>query len=239
MNKLPFDIDNYHKVFNKYPKCLMESEGRVYGWWFVGNYFKRKKGYLGEYPPSYLKRVRALLPECKDILHLFGGTVTPEEGEITVDINPELKPSVCCDAETIGSVFKRNSFGAIFCDPPYNPMYADRYGYKHPNKKMVFRECRKIIRENGIMVWLDIIIPIFRGFEWNLIGTIGLFNSTNHMVRCVSIFQATSDEDYEKGLIEEETKRKLKEEQREKSRESNTRIDDSYGRRSGKVGKRD
>lgn len=206
---MAFDIDNYHRVFKKYPKCLMESDGRIYGWWYEGNQFKRTEGYHGQYPPSYIKRVKALFPNHKKILHLFGGVITPNENEPTFDINPELNPSVCGKAEELGNHFERDSFDAIYADTPYDIKNAKIYGYPLPNKRLVFRECRKVIKEGGVLIWLDTMIPIFRKIEWNLLGTIGLFNSTNHVIRVVAIFQATTDKEYEEGLLQLQNEKKL------------------------------
>ena len=187
-----FDINNYHKIFKKYPKCLMESEGRVYGSFWIGNYYKRTAGYHGEYPPSYLKRMYALFPDRFPVLHIFGGTVPKSETEFTVDINPELNPSVCCSAEQVGNVFKDKTFPIIYADPPYTKQDANKYGYKMPNNRLVLRSLRKIVKDDGILVWLDTKVPIFRKIDWSLIGMISLFTGTNRVIRAISIFQASN-----------------------------------------------
>jgi hypothetical protein len=186
---LPFDIDNYHRVFKKYPKCLMESDGKVYGWWYFGNLYKRVKGYHGEYPPSYLRRMRALFPEQSPVLHVFGGTVPPAEGEIKIDINPKLRPDVCCNVQALP--FKVGTFGIVYADPPYTKEDARKYGYKLPNMRLVLRSIRRVTKPGGILVWMDTKVPIFRKLDWELLGTIGLFTGTNRVVRVCSIFQAT------------------------------------------------
>ena len=204
--ELPFDIDNYHNVFNKYPKCLMKSEGRVYGQIFIGNYYKREHPYYGSYPPSYLKRMRALFGNRKPALHLFGGMVDAEEGEDTVDINPDLNPTYCCEATTIDQHLPNRFYEIAYVDPPYSKQDSLKYGFAYPNKKMVLRSCRKVIKENGICIWLDVAVPIFRKIEWNLIGMIGVFTGTNRVLRSAIIFQATTDVVYEKGLADLEIK---------------------------------
>lgn len=205
-----FDIDNYHKTFKQYPKCLMESAGRVYGWIFIGNYYKRENPYYGAYPPSYLKRMRALFPGRKPALHLFGGMVTPEEDEYTVDVNPEMNPSVCCDAVSIGSHFPRNKFNIVYADPPYSKADAEKYGFKYPNKKMVIRACREVSTEDAILIWLDTSVPIFRKAEWNLIGMVGIFTGTNRVLRAATMFKASKDTAYDEFLESEEKKNREK-----------------------------
>jgi hypothetical protein len=208
--EVPFDIDNYHRIFKDYPKCLMESAGRVYGQYFIGNYYKRKNGYYGEYPPGYLKRIRALFPNRKPALHLFGGTVEPEEDEFTVDINPERNPSVCCEATEIHKYFDKDTFEIIYADPPYSKVDAEKYGYAYPNKKMVLRACRKIAKQGSVLVWLDTSVPIFRKGEWNLLGMIGVFTGTNRVLRSATLFEASKDKTYQEFLEAEDQKSKLK-----------------------------
>lgn len=186
-----FDIDNYHKVFKKYPKCLMESDGRVYGFFFIGNYYKRKTEFYGAYPPSYLNRIRALFPNHSSgpALHVFGGSVEPEDGEIKIDINPSLKPTVCCNVQQLP--FRDQTYKIIYSDPPYGSSEAKKYGFKLPNIRLVLRELRRVTQQGGILVWLDVRMPIFRKEDWSLIGTVGLFTGTNRAVRLISLFQAS------------------------------------------------
>lgn len=185
---LPFDIDNYHKVFKKYPKCLMESSGRLYGWWYIGSYYKNPHSYYGEYPPSYMTRIRALFPNRKPALHIFGGMVDLSDAEFKVDINPKLKPSVCGNVQSLP--FRNETFSLVCADPPYNAIEAQKYGYKLPNIRLVLREARRVTKTGGVLTWLDTKIPIYRKADWNLIGTIGLFTGTNRVVRVVSLFEA-------------------------------------------------
>jgi hypothetical protein len=194
--EVPFDIDHYHQVFKKYPKCLMESAGRVYGIWIIGNLYKRKEGYHGEYPPSYLKRVHALFPKNNKVLHLFSGTIKDREEATTVDINPDLNPTIVDNVLNVSQHLPRNSKNLIIADPPYSKKDATRYGVSLVNKKMVFREARKVAEEGAVLVWLDTQIPIFRKIEWNLLGIIGVSCGTNRVARFASIFQTSTDEHY-------------------------------------------
>lgn len=42
------------------------------------------------------------------------------------------------------------------------------------------------------MVWLDQVIPMFANREWKLVGSIGVFISTNHRTRGVFILEKTN-----------------------------------------------
>jgi hypothetical protein len=198
--EVPFDTDHYHWVFKKYPKCLLESAGRVYGIWIIGNLYKRKEGYHGEYPPSYLERVHALFPRNKKVLHLFSGTIQDREDATTVDLNAGLKPTIVDNVLNISNHLSRGSKNLVIADPPYSKKDATRYGVPLVNKKMVFREARKVVEEGAVMVWLDTQIPIFRKIEWNLLGIIGVSCGTNRVARFASIFQTSTDIHYDANV---------------------------------------
>ena len=118
-NEIAFDIENYHKVFKKYPKSLMMSGERVYGIWLIGNYYKRKEGYHGEYPPSFLERIYALFPRRNKILHMFSGTIKDSRDVTTVDLNPDLNPTVVCDVTKMSECLPLKTFELVIADPPY------------------------------------------------------------------------------------------------------------------------
>jgi hypothetical protein len=188
------DIDNYHRVFSKYPKCLMESDGRVYGVWMIGNDYKAKAGYYGEYPPSFLERIMALCGYSRT-LHLFSGSIQSRPGDMTVDINPALNPDLVCSATDV-SQYTNDVFPLIMADPPYSAEHAAKYGTKPINKPKVMREMRKMISDNGILAWLDTSNPIYRGPnykkgnpEWSLIGFIAVYLGTNKVYRAVTFFE--------------------------------------------------
>lgn len=80
-------IENYVRETG-FPKSLFISEdGRVVGTWITGNDYRIKSAYYGGYPAGYLRRIRALFPDKRRVLHLFSGKV--ELGALpgdTVDI---------------------------------------------------------------------------------------------------------------------------------------------------------
>ena len=95
-------IENYGRVTG-FPRSLFIAEdGRVVGTWIMGNDYRVKSGYYGGYPAGYLRRVRALFPDKKRVLHLFSGKVdlTALPGD-TVDINADLGPTYVDDAQKL------------------------------------------------------------------------------------------------------------------------------------------
>ena len=175
--------DAYSKEFPKYPP-LSSTDRWLYGIWVIGNTYKRLHGYYGEYPPSYLRRVKSLFPDCDNILQLFGDVV---HEDITLDINPELSPTVVGTAHSMP--FADNKFDLIIADPPYSKEHAAKYNYPMINRRKTFKECYRVLKPGGFLVWLDWLLPMYRKDEWLMVGTIGIVAGTNRKIRGTTIYQ--------------------------------------------------
>lgn len=187
---------NYAKEFPDWPEPIIGRDERIQGIWILGNNYRSKNNYYGEYPPNYLKRVFALFPDiqAKDILHLFSGSLGEEVPGLKFDYRLEIelnggKIDVRGDAHQLSNYFKSRSFKLIIADPPYSKEDALNYGSPMINRNKVVQECIKILEPNGFLVWLDQVLPMFRKNEVSLKGLIGVVRSTNHRFRCVVIFQ--------------------------------------------------
>ena len=178
-----FDIENHLEAF---PNVAHENKkGRHYFWWFIGNTYKRKVGYYGEFPPSLLERIRSLFPEANPILHLFSGTIESAPGEWTIDINEELNPDICCRAEEVSDYFNEDFFELVIADPPYSKRHAEEYSCKMPNTAQVMRELHKIVVPGGIVAWVTTHPPLYRKEQWKLAGIAVLHSGTNRVLRGV------------------------------------------------------
>lgn len=188
--KLEDRAKNYSKVFKKYPPIVVYGRW-LYGIWMIGSNYRSKKRYYGEFPPTFLRRVHALFPDAKKVLHLFSGVV--EKGlwpnETTFDINQDLKPDVVGDAHELSRYFTLGSFDLIIADPPYSQEDALHYGTPMINRNKVVKECYKVLQPGGFLCWLDQVLPMYRKREFRLVGTIGVIRSTNHRFRVLCIFQ--------------------------------------------------
>jgi hypothetical protein len=81
------------------------EDGWAHGMWFLGNSWAVKSGYYGGYPQGYLKRLRALFPDKRRVLHLFSGRVnTAEFPGDTCDVNASLEPTFIADAHDLTGV---------------------------------------------------------------------------------------------------------------------------------------
>ncbi len=201
---------------SQYPESLfVGGDGRIYGIWIEGNCYKRRKGFYGEYPPSYLKRIYALFAPVMRlatsytrILHLFSGSVREPLG-ITVDINPALEPDILCSAENIWPALAdtRYSYPLILADPPYSKEDAVKYGTAFPLARKVMHSlamCERTIEPRAFLVWLDIKRPMYRKDEWELVGIIGYDVGTNRRFREISIFRRREQAERESYHLLEE-----------------------------------
>jgi hypothetical protein len=107
---------------------LGHENGWTYGTWFIGNTYQKKTDYYGGFQGNLLKRIAALFPDRKRVLHLFAGKVDLEAfpGD-TLDSNPALRTTYCCNAETCDGV-PLNDYDFVLADPPYSESDAQRYG---------------------------------------------------------------------------------------------------------------
>ncbi len=145
-------------------------------------------------PLGYLDRIMALFSSPGRILHLFSGGLkrmdfSPDLDITLVDIWPHTVDTLVMDATNLSFHFPGGYFDLILADPPYTRKDAERYGTPMPNKAKVVRECAKVIKVGGYLVWLDVFWPIYRKAEWRLEGTICLLRSTNRRVRGIFIFR--------------------------------------------------
>lgn len=158
----------------------------------IGNDYRNKTTYYGAYPAKYLDRVMSMFPDTKDILHLFSGSLAYTKGT-NFDTNPELNTDVVGDANQLADFFPPDTFDLIIADPPYTAEDALHYGTPMVNRNKVLKECVKVLRLDGHVVWLDQVLPMYSKLELILVGTIGLIRSTNHRFRVVSIFQKVGE----------------------------------------------
>jgi hypothetical protein len=179
--------ENYSKAFPKYPPLHFDK--RIGGIWMIGNEYSNLTKYYGAYPRSYLKRVMSLFPDCEKVLHLFSGSLDKNTSGIRFDINSDTHPDVVGDAHKLSIYFQENYFDLILADPPYSEEDANHYGMPMINRNMVLKECIKVTKTKGFIVWLDQVFPMFNKDLVDLVGMIGIVRSTNHHFRIATIFQ--------------------------------------------------
>jgi len=165
------------------------SDGRLQGIWLLGNDYRNKTVYWGGHPPNYLLRANALFPDAERVLHLFSGSLPADPGYTRFDLRDDVEADVVGDATKLSTYFPDRKFDLIHADPPYTDEDAAHYGTPPLSRNTVVREVYKVLEPGGYLVWLDMVLPMYRKAELELAGIIGLVRSTNHRFRCVVIFK--------------------------------------------------
>ena len=181
-------ISNYARETG-FPKCLFVGpDGRVVGTWIMGNDYRVKSTYYGGYPAGYLRRIKALFPDKRRVLHLFSGQVDlgTFPGD-TVDINPKLKPTYVDDAQTLSRV-PLETYDLVLADPPYSVEDADHYQTTMVKRNVVMRALQRLPIDAHV-VWLDQVLPMYRKDAFEQEAAIGMWKSTNHRFRGITIFR--------------------------------------------------
>ncbi len=172
-----------------YPNPDGSSRSWIVGTWVMGQNYTVKSQYYGGYPAGYLKRIKALFPDKKAILHLFSGKVdTVTLPGKTVDINAANCPDYVDDAQTLGNV-PLEEFNLVVADPPYSVEDAERYQTTMVKRNRVMQALGERCNPGTYVVWLDQVLPMYRKNQWEIDGVIGMLKSTNHRFRVVTIFR--------------------------------------------------
>ena len=182
-------IDSY-ACLTKFPGSLFIAEdGRVVGTWIMGNDYRVKSGYYGGYPAGYLRRIAALFPDRRHVLHVFSGQVdlSAMPGD-TVDSNAAMRPTWVADAHNLSAV-PLERYDLVLADPPYSVEDAERYQTTMVQRNVVMRSLAAGMAEGARVVWLDQVLPMYRKTEWTIEAVIGMVKSTNHRFRVTTIFR--------------------------------------------------
>lgn len=173
-----------------FPNCLFIGEdGRLVGTWVMGNNYRVKSSYYGGYPPTYLRRIKALFPDKLHALHLFSGKVDLAEFPgVTVDSNASTEPDIIDDAHRLEKV-PIEDFDLVMADPPYSVEDCDHYQCTMVKRNIVMRALGSRLKAGAHVVWLDQVLPMYRKADFEVEGYVGMVKSTNHRFRVVTIFR--------------------------------------------------
>ncbi len=181
--------NNYHKETG-YPESLfLGGDGRMVGTFIMGQNYRVKSQYYGGYPSGYLKRMKSLFPDKKNVLHLFSGKVDTQmfPGK-TVDINKDTNPDYIDNAQTLEKV-PLEEFDLVMADPPYSVEDCDHYQCTMVKRNVVMRKLGERLTSGAHVVWLDQVLPMFAKKYFTIEAVIGMVKSTNHRFRVITIFR--------------------------------------------------
>lgn len=183
-------LEHYYKELDFPSSLFVGGDERIYGTWVMGNNYSVKSEYYGGYPYGYLKRIKALFPDKKDILHLFSGRVAKDVFDgLTIDINPDNKPDIIGDAHKLSEVVPHGKFDLVLADPPYSVEDCEHYNTPMVRRNTITRQLAIILPKGAHVVWLDQVLPMYRKDTFKTVGYIGMVKSTNHRFRVITIFE--------------------------------------------------
>lgn len=111
--------DSYAKAFPKWPAPRIGGRW-LDSVWVLGNDFRAKAGYYGEYPPNYLARIMALFPDARSVLHVFSGSLPRSKRYVTFDLQRVqqgrrkiVDPDVVGDAHSLHHFFETGPSGIV------------------------------------------------------------------------------------------------------------------------------
>lgn len=182
-------IENYTRETGFPGALFVGPDGRVVGTWIMGNDYRVKSEYYGGYPAGYLRRIKALFPDKKNVLHLFSGKVDLDAfpGK-TVDINPDTLPDYVDDAQRLTNV-PLEEFDLVLADPPYSVEDCEHYKTTMVKRNVVMRALGERLQPGAHVVWLDQVLPMYRKDQFATEAHILMVKSTNHRVRAISVFK--------------------------------------------------
>jgi hypothetical protein len=182
-------IESYGRLTGFPGSLFIAEDGRVVGTWIMGNDYRVKSGYYGGYPAGYLRRIAAMFPDRRRVLHVFSGQVdlAAMPGD-TVDCNAATSPTWVADAHDLSAV-PLASYDLVLADPPYSVEDAERYQTTMVQRNVVMRSLASGMSEGARVVWLDQVLPMYRKTDWSIEAVIGMVKSTNHRFRVTTIFR--------------------------------------------------
>lgn len=114
-----------------------------------------KKG--GRYPYNYPEMIDSIFGREENTIEVCSGSVSGRKSSsscLTVDINPQTKPDLVCDAQTLDGV-PSNEFNRWRCDPPYNANTARlMYGTSLPATALLLRAGARVCKVGALLFLL-------------------------------------------------------------------------------------
>lgn len=123
-----------------------------------------------------------------DILNLFCGM---NKYGFRIDLNPEVKPDLLCDAHNFADKLDGKRFNLIIADPPYSTEEArEIYGTPPLKYKKWTAECDKVLDEGGLlMVYHKYVMPNPNPEKYVVAKRVFIGNRTMHLPRVCIVFQ--------------------------------------------------
>ncbi len=169
-------------------RALTQTEKNIA--WFLPR--PKKDRYKGGKPlyceEWLLELAKDILRQDLRLLNLFCGM---NKYGFRIDVNPEVKPDLLCDAHSFAEKLEGKTFNLIIADPPYSTEEArDIYGTPPLKYKKWTAECDKVLEEGGLlMVYHKYVMPNPNPEKYIVVKRVFIGNRTMHLPRVCIVFQ--------------------------------------------------
>jgi len=127
-----------------------------------------------------------------ELLSLFSGM---SKYGFRIDLNPEVKPDLLCDAHSFSDKLNGKMFDVIIADPPYSTDESkELYGTPPLKYKLWTAECDKVLKPKGLlMIYHKYVMPNPNPEKYEVIKRVFIGNRTMHLPRVCIVFQKKAD----------------------------------------------
>jgi hypothetical protein len=172
---------------------------------FISGHLRVRGKDEGRYPYNYLEMIENIFGNENNTIEVCSRSVKsanePHSSYVsaspsfTVDINPETRPDLVCDAQTLEGI-PSNKFNRWRCDPPYNQNTAQKmYGTNFPITGELLKAGARVCKVGSLLFLL--LGP--QNYQWcpngvKRIGWVAITIVPNNELRALHIFYKYSDD---------------------------------------------
>lgn len=158
---------------------------------FISGHVRLRGKNQGQYPYNYLEMIDTMFGKEDNTIEACSYSVKETKGSacFTVDINPETKPDLTGDAQTLEGI-PDSKFNRWRCDPPYNQRTAQKmYGTDLPITGELLKAGARVCKVGSLLFLL--LGP--QNYQWcppgvKRIGWIAITIVPNNELRALHIF---------------------------------------------------
>lgn len=121
---------------------------------FISGHLRMRGRNKGRYPYKYLEMIDKVFGCEQNTIEVCSHSITNKEAAFTVDINPDCKPNLVCNGESLEGIID-GQYDRWRCDPPYNQKTAQKmYGTSLPKTYGLLHAGSRILKANSLMFLL-------------------------------------------------------------------------------------
>lgn len=158
---------------------------------FIGGHLRMRGEGGGRYPTNYLEFIDRVFGSEPNTIEVCSNKILGLNGGnscFTVDINPEHKPDLVVDGQTLEGI-RENSFSRWRCDPPYNDKTAKgMYSTELPNVSKLLKAGARVVKPGSLLFLLHAYPTTSNISGLSKIGYITISAIPNNEIRILNIY---------------------------------------------------